>query len=76
MRVKIIFLFYILPSIDCFNDCGNKRHSEPSIFNGEDVKPKQWPWFGSLMNQKDIAICGGTLISERHLLTGQKCHLK
>ena len=49
--------------------CG-VRHSFPShIIGGEDTNPGDWPWVARLLP----GVCGGTLVSRRHVVTAAHC---
>jgi Trypsin len=50
--------------------CGQTKHF---IFNGNDVSRGAWPWLTAIFvtTEKGLEFkCGGTLISENHVITG------
>lgn len=50
---------------------GNEK--VPLIFNGQSYSRGDWPWLVALYRNKEGSltfICAGTLVSERHVISG------
>ncbi|KAL1490932.1 hypothetical protein ABEB36_011601 [Hypothenemus hampei] len=60
--------------------CGTvAQRAAPFILNGEDTSPGQWPWHVALYVSYEAELkynCGGTLISESHVITAAHCVTK
>lgn len=53
--------------------CGRKSLIAFRIFNGEHSDPNSWPWLVVFhYTPKNVFFCGGSLISAKHVLTGEK----
>lgn len=53
-------------------ECGNVKYSSELIFGGKYAKRGQWPWLCTLHDtESDEFFCGSTLISNRHVMTGE-----
>ncbi|XP_050308708.1 serine protease gd-like [Anthonomus grandis grandis] len=62
-------------------ECGtiSIQRATPLISHGENTVPGQWPWHTALYleNNKDTEyICGGTLVSDKHVITAAHCVTK
>lgn len=70
-------LFLLAIAISCAvilkaEECGNVKYSSELIYGGNYTKRDQWPWLSSLHDvDSDEFFCGSTLISARHILTGE-----
>ncbi|KAB7503551.1 Venom serine protease Bi-VSP [Armadillidium nasatum] len=58
-------------------ECGNSTITATRIVGGRIAKKGSWPWLAALgyktfQNQYDF-LCGGALITERHILTAAHC---
>ncbi|XP_059085379.1 plasma kallikrein-like [Tigriopus californicus] len=57
--------------------CGVRQESkiETRITNGKEADPNEFPWMVGLFKSRnqDHPICGGVLISDRHILTAAHC---
>ncbi|XP_057658522.1 transmembrane protease serine 11G-like [Diorhabda carinulata] len=60
--------------------CGSVvARPKPLISFGQDTTPGEWPWHAAVYRTKGIQliyICGGTVISENHILTAAHCVTK
>lgn len=53
-------------------ECGKTIKTEGRIMNGRYSNRGQWPFMAALFYRRnDIFFCGGSLISARHVLTGE-----
>ncbi|MPC46327.1 Proclotting enzyme [Portunus trituberculatus] len=43
------------------------------IVGGQPADPQEWPWISALLRPGDSQFCGGTLITNRHVLTAAHC---
>ncbi|XP_023310719.1 limulus clotting factor C-like isoform X1 [Anoplophora glabripennis] len=59
------------------SSCGTVATSPAALISyGQETWPGQWPWHAALYLSRGIQlryICGGTLISERHIVTAAHC---
>lgn len=57
-----------------FKACGIENGSE-RIVGGEEAEPNRYPWMVSITRswQGAASFCGGTLITDRHILTAAHC---
>jgi len=55
--------------------CGSRSPTsdEPRISGGQNVYPGKYPWMAGLFNKDRTMICGGSLITNRHILTAAHC---
>ena len=52
--------------------CGQRVVVSGLIVGGNETKPGEWPWLVALtLNPSHSFFCGGTLISEKHVLSGE-----
>jgi secreted trypsin-like serine protease len=53
-------------------ECGNVKYTSELIYGGEYAKRGQWPWLCAVHDTvSDEFFCGSTLISKKHVLTGE-----
>ena len=59
----------------CMVGCGRiaPSVSVTKIVGGKEADPQEWPWAAALLRTGDSHFCGGTLISDRHVLTAAHC---
>jgi len=53
-------------------DCGLRDGFVPNIAGGDDSVPGEWPWMARLLYPDDNW-CGGTLVSQYHVVTAAHC---
>lgn len=55
------------------DECGHGRTKVlPFVIGGERAKRNDWPWMAAVIDRKnDEFVCGGSLISEKHVLSGK-----
>ena len=51
--------------------CGIAQHTR--IVGGIETDPKKWQWMAALMKNGGQRFCGGSLITDRHVLTAAHC---
>lgn len=77
LETSILLLLFLIAStkfIDATDsECGETKAIILSvrIFNGEQTSHGEWPWMASLFYSYDEFFCGGSIISQYHLLTGE-----
>jgi hypothetical protein len=56
--------------------CGTRSSGRGNAFGGTPVKKETpWPWLVALINwPKDELFCGGSLVSEKHVVSGECTH--
>merc|ERR1739848_969315 len=60
------------PSPPAPGSCGQRTTSLQSVIGGTNAARGQWPW-QILMQKNGRAMCGGTLISSRWVVTAAHC---
>lgn len=71
---KIFGLSVILASLisALAEECGQVKYSSELIYGGVYAKRGQWPWLCTLHDvESDEFFCGSTLVSSRHVVTGE-----
>lgn len=74
--VPIWLITALFAEADSF-ECGQRKLKlNQAIVRGHDTSPGEWPWHAAVYHRKgfsDSYVCGGTLISEKFLLTADHC---
>ncbi|XP_019560796.2 ovochymase-2-like [Aedes albopictus] len=81
MHVLIAVLIFLhLTSLNASYHCGIRKHDFAElVYHGYKVEDGQWPWHGAIFHRQPNAspslqyACGGSLLSEKHLLTAAHC---
>lgn len=72
---KLVCFLAIVGSFFLFTnaqECGNVKYTSGLIIGGEYAKRGQWPWLCAIHDAtSDEFFCGSTLISKKHVLTGE-----
>ena len=50
-----------------------RRSRSKRVVNGFPADPNEYPWMVALRREQDFLFCGGTLITDRHVLTAAHC---
>jgi secreted trypsin-like serine protease len=75
--MKFKYFLVILSGLACYlvqtdQTCGKKPESVGKTLIGQELASNSWPWVVALINRQNLQFfCGGTLISSRHVLTGE-----
>ena len=64
-----------LSNLDDDIGCGSRLHTsdESRISGGETAYPGKYPWMAAILEESNKIQCGGSLISDRHVLTAAHC---
>jgi hypothetical protein len=79
MKFIEVHLLYMTVCFSCYvfdlssAECGKRPSGRGNSFGSAPVKKETpWPWLVALVNwPKDELFCGGSLISEKHVLSGE-----
>lgn len=74
-RIFLMFIsihsFITLGKLDT-ETCGKKYEGAGLVYGGEPVEAHSWPWLIALWNVLENKLfCGGNLVSEQHVITGE-----
>ncbi|XP_052567595.1 serine protease grass-like [Culex pipiens pallens] len=76
VRVLVVVLTFLLRSTKSF-ECGVRKVTiNKVIVRGQDTSPGDWPWHAAIYHRSGVSdsyACGGTLLSERFVLTAVHC---
>ena len=55
--------------------CGSRSDSlsQAFVINGQDAVAGRWPWQVAVFRAGGGVVCGGSLISENHVITAAHC---
>lgn len=55
------------------HECGKKEGEfKGTVYGGKKTEKAEWPWIVAFLHRKyQNFFCGGTLISEKHVLSGE-----
>lgn len=71
------FLFVFVPNkvrASGASECGIIKFTKPLILGGTQTSKGEWPFITALYYTADAKFfCGGTIISDKHILTGVMC---
>lgn len=71
MKFLKIFYIFIVSNIDC--GASDVLQSIGRVINGRKVLKNAYPWVaGMILSESDFLTCGGTIISDRIILTAGK----
>lgn len=60
-------------SVNSNHQCGRPSLRSGLVIGGQDTKRGHWPFLAALYNLRDRKFfCGGSLITQQHVLTGKK----
>ncbi|XP_017781229.1 PREDICTED: trypsin-1-like [Nicrophorus vespilloides] len=73
----VVFLLVAVVTANAFNnfadiECGRASRKQPKIVGGGDALPGEFPWLVSI-TRRGGHFCGGSLITNRHVLTAAHC---
>jgi secreted trypsin-like serine protease len=69
--IAAIFKVFALSKIDN-NHCGSRHTVVGTIYGGDRANRNSWPWLVALFDRKNEKFfCAGSLISEKHVLSGK-----
>jgi secreted trypsin-like serine protease len=71
LSVIVIFIsFLATSSASKIQFCGRAQVAASFSFGSEFAMKGQWPWLVPLLTTTDKYFCGSTIVSEKHLLSG------
>jgi secreted trypsin-like serine protease len=75
MKFNLVTLPFYLIFIELSRtseNCGNRRGVALLSIGGKQSEKNQWPWLVAFVHtQANTFFCGGSLLSERHILSGE-----
>jgi hypothetical protein len=64
----------LLP-LDTSLKCGGRPAGSGLVYGGNHTRLHSWPWLVALrLKPTNDFFCGGSVISERHVISGESCH--
>jgi secreted trypsin-like serine protease len=68
----IVGSFLLFTNVVEAQECGNVKYVSGLIYGGTYAQRGQWPWLCAIHDTtSDEFFCGSTLISKKHVLTGE-----
>ena len=68
----IIACYFLFSKGAKAQECGNVKYTSGLIYGGEYIQRGQYPWLCAIHDTvSDEFFCGSTLISKKHVLTGE-----
>jgi secreted trypsin-like serine protease len=68
---SIIVLFITFLATSNGQNCGRSHVASLYSIGSEYASRGQWPWLVPLLTNSDSYFCGSTIVSEKHLITGE-----
>lgn len=73
LRVSL-FVYIAIFMVFCVNKIFGESHLRNRIVNGQDARQNQFPYFASIRDYVKLDhFCGGSIISDQHILTAAQC---
>lgn len=71
VMISVCVSFTLLHQVHPVNtmECGTVNLVRPRVLGGSDTLKGEWPFIATIQNRSNY-ICAGTIISNRHVLTG------
>lgn len=72
-KLAVLVLFFVIfESFKAQETCGQFNYGGGTVVGGNEIKRGEWPWLIALFySDNKKYFCGGTLISNKHVLTGK-----
>lgn len=56
-------------------ECGKRKGFIETSFGGQNTRKNEWPWLVALFyRETEVFFCGGSLLSRKHVMSGQFNH--
>ena len=73
LSIGSLLIFFVIRCESTETTCGRADQAGGLIIGGSQVERGKWPWIVALfktVNNDSKFFCGGTLISNKHVVTG------